>query len=427
MARNFDKLSKEEVQEIIDKYYKGIKNQDIIDEYDLDLLPGSLVKCFPPQETDKVCPYCGTHLMHNYEPRGYIPVKDRGKVRGLNSDVNDYCPSCGHKPNVVYCNCEHCEKKRAEKAEKEKLEKQKALEAKKETVRQLCKVLPADENFYFLDLNTRINFCTICSALLKDDLKTIERYDISEKRLFVDHEELTSAYKELHNKNVLGVSPESDLDAFFDEDFPYNFNVLKVRYYPRAYLWTPDDESKKLDCYENWRLILGDGEWYIEENEYDDVVKMWKKFLVDDCIEYLNYEFADVGFSFTPGVGTRRNFEEMLRYYSVSQVYNFIYKAVANASRTYLAKNLNKRHAANLAVSNCKSYCDRAKAANWDIKKYEQPYALLRPEKCDFFFDCVVRIGSSAAFDQPNFGLGIGNSFDDKLLSADNGLLYWSK
>lgn len=84
MTEKLSHLTKEEVEQLITDYYAGIKVNVLTDKYLIDVLPGQLVKTFPPKRLDRSCIHCGNELVEEYASR--TAYHDKVAV----------CLECGH-------------------------------------------------------------------------------------------------------------------------------------------------------------------------------------------------------------------------------------------------------------------------------------------------------------------------------------------
>ncbi|MDX9989365.1 hypothetical protein [Thiothrix unzii] len=98
-------LSKDQIDELMSRYYKGEKNDVLIEEYNINIKSVLLVKTFPVIiHENRLCPYCSTPLF-SYRT---------GKNSSSSTIPEQYCQTCDHE-DVYICNCSKCKEKREEK------------------------------------------------------------------------------------------------------------------------------------------------------------------------------------------------------------------------------------------------------------------------------------------------------------------------
>ena len=95
--KNLKHLSNEQIVEVIEKYYRNEKIQDILDEYKISTTPSTLIKTFPTKFVDEKCEKCGCQLVVKFKSKSSMYEKEK---------VN--CLQCGHDKNKRFCNCRLC-------------------------------------------------------------------------------------------------------------------------------------------------------------------------------------------------------------------------------------------------------------------------------------------------------------------------------
>jgi hypothetical protein len=230
----------------------------------------------------------------------------------------------------------------------------------------------------------------MCSVLCAEDLCTIKPFADSDVVLAPTNEMQSEMYSTLIRNGVITISPESNLDAFVDDDtFPITYKVYRVEY--QLNLAYPDDKQTLFDA------ILRPS--YYTDDQKDDALCMWRQIATGECIEYLMYQLKQVGFlgsngsKFEPGQKTLKVFGLLLDHYSVAQIYYIIWKAVTETSRLYLEKGLSKRHAANAVITACERIGDRARLNGWNIPQYNRIRDLPQSALSSYYFDRVLGIG----------------------------------
>ncbi|GAA4719154.1 restriction endonuclease [Phytohabitans rumicis] len=190
-----------------------------------------------------------------------------------------------------------------------------------------------------------------------DSLSPTSDYDFKLVSLVADSELLR-----LHPSS----SPESlvwnDDNTLSDSYYP-----VLVSYYVRGSGALGDRVREYLESFaqvvprENWP-----DRWVGQFSEF------WLDLAVEECKARLVHMLARHGLDFTPGQKTDDVFRRALKWYSVGQMYYFIWRA-ARDSAAYLAREkVPAKQAANSAVTRISADVDRAYAQGWQVSVYHR-------------------------------------------------------
>ena len=390
--KDFSDLSKDQVAELMNRYYDGEKATQLIEEYDLNAQPSNLYKLFPPEVLDELCEYCHVNLL---KPR---ESKTNQSYHFLN-EAKIYCPRCSHKPNISHCNCQNC-------IDKARIRRENMVAA----IRREYSVEYDPIDYSNLSFKSKVFLGALVRTVVNEDLYNVIPYDQVSKRVSPTIDLDAEIYKRLHRERIILVDPSSSIDSFDiqSKDFPNVFYTFKVKY--TLNLLFP---TNKNDLFTS---IISPN--FYTEDLADEALKMWRKIAVQECIEYLEYQLNSVRFEFTPGEKTEAIFNTLLNDFSVSQIYAIIWSCVAHASRDYQEHRMSKKQAGNSVVSRCQKYGEKAKLSNWDIKKFSRLRDLPQSELSLYFFNQVVRIGERGFNHAPNlddlgFNDGEAPQFDE--------------
>ena len=111
------------------------------------------------------------------------------------------------------------------------------------------------------------------------------------------------------------------------------------------------------------------------------------------------------GFDFQPGEKTRQLFKQLLRDFSVAQIYGIIYRSVANASKYYMQQGVTKKRAANSVIGRCRRYAEKAIFKDWELTQFVRRKDLPQSELSAFYFNRVLRIGEKGFQEKPSIHL----------------------
>lgn len=386
-------LTKEQVTDLISRYYGTGRVKDLIAEFNLNVQPGKLYKLFPAQEhPNYLCPNCGTVMVTNAV----------SKTRHSSLTVNDlYCTYCGHVNNPSkLCHCDFCEdsriaaeERRIEALQRVHEEKQKKLILIKESYNDSAN---DSRSFESLTFRQKVYLGSICKAML------VENYDCKKQiQPFIEEDRthplapnnnlLKLMVSELVANDILIVSSYSPLDAFVDDiDFPNSYYINRVWYIVNL------EFDKDLD--ETFNKILNPT--YYDESCKDIAFNMWREIAKAECFNYLSFRLNAVGFDTEFGKKTNLIIEELLNHFGVSQIYAIIWKEVASASMSYLEKKYNRNHAKNIAINGLERYGEKALANGWELQRYSRSKDVPQSIYSEFFFNKVLKI-AELGFDIP--------------------------
>lgn len=226
-----------------------------------------------------------------------------------------------------------------------------------------------------IDINSlSVRHAVFLSSLIRfaasEDLSYISSYNtIKTDSLSPTNEYSLSMIRELYKNNLISIDPNSNLSAIeLIDDENYRFYIADVRWLIpltktpiQQFILALDDKIRSMS--------------YVDD-AYDDVVFLAKELSYIECISYIRFTLSEHGLEFNPGEKTELIIYNALNNFSVSQIYNFIWRAAKDAAAFYLRAATNKKHAANTIVSNIEKQVDRALANNWNVTPYKRNYAM---------------------------------------------------
>ena len=361
---NLDKrvshLTKEQIVNLMEKYYGGEKVAKILEEYKIKISVSQLYSLFPPVITDEVCIHCESNMVKPWQSKSWSSFVNENRK---------YCINCGHE-NSRYCNCDYCVEIKRKKILEEQEKQKKIIEQKRATLASFY-----DESNWTLKLEReltledRLYLAVILRSSLSENTMYIEALESNKNLLAPTDDFEIELIKTLTGRKVIVPHVLSDINAFEieykeDEDYQITYGIYKVRYRINI---EPDD----LDYNAMIKRLLYPN-FSAEENFKEFCYEMWKKISLNECLDYLLYQMSKVGYSFNPGDKTIRVFENLLEHFSVAQIYGIIYRAVANSTQRYQAGEITKIHAQNSVISSCESHGQRALAQGWKLSNYSR-------------------------------------------------------
>ena len=385
LAEEVKHLSTEEIEELYERYISGEKNQELMEEYGIDARPNKLLSLFPPLKHESLeCMYCA------------LPLFYRRKGKTSSSDSSEYfCLKCGHKEGYHYsrkliCSCSPCAEKHAEAA---RLKHNADLEkiAHKYDINKRVMLQYSELSFshkcYLLSL------FLMQSELEHNRIKPLNNTDcaiaLSPTTPFDD-----DIILKLHADSVLVVDPNSPFSAFDPCDEFKSFYYRDVFWIINITLNGVDrltlEDLFKLVYIELRDRILPEWEEDIKQLVFRLAEEEVKRYL-EVCLEQLKLPDAPKK--------TNEVIKELLKEFSVSEIYYFIKKTTENAHLFYAkGKAESKKHAVNTIPSKLVSLANRASNEGWNVYKYSRTYKTERSQLSIVLFDLVIDGGDDLAF-----------------------------
>lgn len=382
MYKNLNHLSETQINELLEKYYSGTSAKELINQYKLDIPISRLYTLFPRIKTEINCKWCE----NNYEIKA--PSKTEKNLSYYKPEL--ICPSCNHIADSNFCKCDNCIKEIEDKRFNEIKAKNQMIIEKYDKIKSTYNVSDMEPVDYSeLDFEHKVYIGAVLRGYLSEDMSTIPMIDFS--KLSPNIKYSYEIIKSLIMLNVLIVTPESDIDAFVqDDNFPETYYIDRVKY--KLNLNFPENKIEFL------KEIMSGVEF---DEDSEEVYLLWKKIALEECLQYLILQLNLVKFTdFSPGEKTRTVIEGLLEHYSTSQIFCIIWGRVSSATRLYQEGKITKNHAANTVISTCRSYGERAILNKWSITSYSRPKNVSQSLISEFYYNQVLKIGD-LGFDMP--------------------------
>lgn len=173
----------------------------------------------------------------------------------------------------------------------------------------------------------------------------------------------------IFQKGYILIHPSSPIDAFeWNGDTPTNqFYINRAAYYLSGAGHTServtrfDSDLESVLPYDSWPAV-----WT------DQFISLWREIAVAECESYLVFCLEQHKLDFTPGAGTRAAIEKGLGWFTISQLFTFIWRAARDASSYHIRERVSKQQAANSAVTRLRSNIERAYAEGWSVPPYKR-------------------------------------------------------
>lgn len=344
---------------------------------------------------------------YNVKPRDLIGIVTSSCYASIFGDV---CAECGtsylysSRENLLRRNrgvpppwlCETCTRRKEEKRAAEQAKLDAERRALIQSIYADVPRGPRDPSTLSLEdavyLTSLVRVCGSEDLSYIRSLGTVATGSLSPTKKF-DHHIL----KQLWNKELIFVHPDSPLEAFGEED-PRSVYLFSVNWL------TPirHEGESALSFINELENQFRTKQWPDEWSE--QWRPLWKKIALEECIQYLEMSLAEHKLAFSPGEKTLLILNNTLEDYSVSQVFNLIWRAARDAAAFYMRENVAKQHAANTVVGAIQRYAERAKSEHWEVKPFRRNYNLPQSMVSRVFSDTVMQFGDEGFNQAPRMG-----------------------
>lgn len=334
------------------------------------------------------CPKCGNPAWEFQSRDEYLRFY-RGHVRNVTSPVPEkLCNNCNQKEQEEQRDAATRQKQDENQAKIELLQKQKG---------RIPKTKLSDlslEQAVFLDAYGRVGLTENFSLLLS--LKAIREL---KHKLAPDNDNEVDMVRALIKGGLIRLHPNNPPDTLTDIDPDGNFSYYTefVNFYFPVSVQKPDDPASLFKEIEQAFIAKN---W--PESWKDQVLPLWQKIALWECLEYLNFVMDEHSLKFVPGDKTLNLLETLLTRFASAQVYNFIWAAGRDAAAFYMRGGVTKAHAANTVVGTIQRMAERAEAQGWEVKKFQRNYRCPQSTISQVFFDAVLKIGDAGFSTTPN-------------------------
>ncbi|MCQ2515487.1 MAG: hypothetical protein MJ094_01325 [Saccharofermentans sp.] len=370
--RNFNELSIEEKESLMQRYYEGTESvANILKSFDIQCNPSSIYKSFPPEVMPGKCKYCDTNLIRKRVPRTYSDYMKRPVECGI----------CGHRPEN-HCFCDNCFKAEEEERRQHKLRIQNyysSLDLKKID----CNELSFRDKVFMGSLNR------LFMTHLEDGL---EPYEKTQSALTPGDLTTKAIYTILTDLDVLVPSPDSNPNAFTDIG-SYSFDKVKYKV--------------NLTCSDGSSLFSYFSQpHFFNSAMVDNALKLWKIIAAQECLQYLNYKLRKINMPPNLSKKAMDTILLILENYSVSEFYFIVYCVIGRVAEKYEeVKYMTRAKASVYAVNQCRYFAENRLVKKRERIKYDRISDLPQSEISSYFFNVVTKLGDRGFYEVPSRSL----------------------
>lgn len=379
-------LSDEQIDNMLNEYYQKNKVSELIKKYNIDITSSKFVTILPYEVNFEglVCDYCGEQV--------YIKYLSRNSF-----DTEEYiCRSCGHMPNRPRCACNGCKNKAKQNAVIER-KKQESEEQQNEMFIRIWLEIDAGNAVYedTLTFEQKVYLGAFLREGIYEDyscIKPINFFTTPIAPTFILQEEIVD---ELKNNKLIKIHPNTEVKYF------NNINIEKrtASFEKTSVWWQLNVKSLDMakvplvDSIMNPNFEFDNNEAYL----------LWRKIALHESIEYLKYNIQQLfDIDYNVGEKTISVINDLIKHYSVAQIYYIIYSSTNNALRYREEKSIPNKQAANSIIGRMQSLGERALNNGWELGNYKRckdcPQSLISK----FFFERILKINEDGFNQKPH-------------------------
>lgn len=367
-------LSKEEFEELAQLYYSNVKHSALIEKFGLDVSSGNLYKCFPPQNSDKECPYCKVNLV-------YLPIS---KAQSRSDHRKSVCLTCDHEYENNKCSCNGCTEHKNEEAHNKKIAEQQKSES---ILDFLKKTRQPPAHLRDLTLRDRLYLAALLKNHLSSDLKIIKPVFEHRQALAPTREYTIEMLKHLSHREAIQLSERAHMQYSL-EDNKLGYDPLHS-YYDLNVI---SNESSKIAIIKSLLHPIP-----LEVHEVEDGYKLWLEIALHESMQYLKLLLEQCGLiSLALEIINEKTSIEIstyLEHFSTSQLFKILWSIANNAAAQ--KQKYNKSISADALINNIAKYCNRAIENNWEIGNYSRTYRNKQTIVSSILFDQILKIGEN--------------------------------
>lgn len=185
------------------------------------------------------------------------------------------------------------------------------------------------------------------------------------------------------------------MDAFEwdDDSCPTRFSLGRATYYLAGLGALPDRISQ---FHSDFEKIVSCNTW--PPRWAAALPDFWLEIAVAECSAYLIFQLELHGLEFSPGEQTEAVIRKGLEWFSIGQLFNFIWRAARDAAAYRSREKVSKSQAANSAVTRLRATIERAYAEGWTVQPYKRDSRLPVSTVSHLFFTGALRLSDPLMF-----------------------------
>lgn len=197
-------------------------------------------------------------------------------------------------------------------------------------------------------------------------------------------------------QGLVRVHPSSALEAFaWNED-----GTLDSQHYPTLasyYLSGTGPLGGRVTAYlESLNHVISRESW--PEPWFEQLYDFWFDVAVAECKAYVVHMLKRHELDFKPGQKTDDVLRRALRWYSIGQMYYFIWRAARDSAAYRAREKVPAKQAANSAITRISADVDRAYAQGWQVSIYQRDQRLPISTLSHILFSRALKLDNPMAY-----------------------------
>ena len=236
------------------------------------------------------------------------------------------------------------------------------------------------------------------AALLRDDGCTSDGV-ITPMRNRVENLAPTSEFglelvRDAWRAGLINIHPSAPHDAFgWKDDTPNTVTLELVPFFLRG---TGLPDERLTDFMTQFELLVEVKSW--PSSWHDELAPVWMEIAIAEATASLVFYLRQHKLEFSPGEGTRATIAKGFEWFTLGQMFNFIWRSAKEAAAYYSRERVPKNQAANSAVTRLRNSIERAYAEGWEVKPYRRDTRLGVSTLSQLLFTRSLRLSDPLAY-----------------------------
>ena len=367
-------LTATQIENLKSEYYAGENVDGIIQKYKVDIRPSCLWKSFPLVEAkDESCKFCESVMYFIFPSK-----TSKNKKEYL-------CMTCSHKKSLYGCNCKQCLREKA--AEKEQAQIEKSLSSKKNReTNSRTREYPNAPLLSMLTIKERAYLGALLRTSLHHDYLLID-LDCTSNHYYAP----TIKYRDLIVSALIRGNIIAAYKLHNDEDEKILDRYIRGSLYDIC-ITDANMSKREIVTYLMYPSEVGD-------NQKDEALEVLREVNVYEAIEYMTKMLQKFNLNgFEVDEKYMILFSQILKRYSLGQLFNFIYTAVRNQAARTNQRQQGYVPLANYIYKLISDRYDKARIENWKIVNYNRSWEGQQTELSKLVSSRLLGIGESAFY-----------------------------
>ena len=370
-------LTQKELDELMAAYSEGIKASILIAEFKINAHVSQIRKILPATLLGQTCSICGADKIREVPSRS-ARVVTLGKER---------CTFCTHEDNIS-CRCPVCVRERCQRAAEER------ARLHDQVVRTIVAAQPKNpvviDSLSDLSLESAVAllaFIRCCPVDARGVFAPVINSPVAYTPTVTLTNELLATLCQSHFIAVSEYTSEKEVEIDGD----------RLLYDPQRARWMMSvvDRNNLVESIEVAGLT---GEW--PAGWQNQIKPLWLKIALAECRQFYDYQAELRGLHVRGDVALNEMLNNLLRDFSVGQVYWAIWRGAQQTADFLVRKGPYKAHAANYMIGACQRNADHARVSGWAVPPFRRNFDLPRSMVSYVMFDVLLKIGERG-FSEP--------------------------